>query len=314
MRFTVFIPFFILIVSFSLGAQEKKDSVLVLEGKMITLSEVIVRNNTDVAGFIDRVKNDSTFYKSFRNMRVLNFTSLNDIRMLDKKGRQKASMQSRSRNRAWNGCRHTEVLEDTTTGDFYDKKGHYNYYTAQLYSSLFFAFDTVCGETNIVKGIEHSIEGKSGMEKHKEQLKMLFFNPGKKIPGIPLMGNKVAIFDDEVSKLYDFSIDIQERLGRTCYVFTLVPRKDLIRGEKDKMVINEMTTWFDYTSFEVMARTYDMSYAAGVYNFDVHMEVQMTKAGEYLVPNLIRYRGNWGVLFKKKERGVFTATLFDFEK
>ena len=29
-------------------------------------------------------------------------------------------------------------------------------------------------------------KGKSGMAKHKEQLKMLFFNPGKKIPGIPL--------------------------------------------------------------------------------------------------------------------------------
>jgi hypothetical protein len=178
---------------------------------------------------------------------------------------------------------------------------------------LFFAFDTVCGETNIVKGIEHSIKGKSGVEKHKEQLKMLFFNPGQKIPGIPFMGNKVAVFDQDNSKLYDFSIDIQERMSRMCYVFTLTPRKDLTNGERDNMVINEMTTWFDYATFEVLARTYDMSYSAGVYNFDVQMEVQMIKVGELLVPNLIRYTGNWGVLFKKKEKGVFTATLFDFK-
>ena len=36
-------------------------------------------------------------------------------------------------------------------------------------------------EDNIVKGREFSTAGLSGMEKHKQQLKMLFFNPGKKI-------------------------------------------------------------------------------------------------------------------------------------
>jgi hypothetical protein len=314
MRINCFIPSFLMFSSFSLQAQDKKDSVMVFDGKVITLSEVIVRRNTDVPGFIDRVKKDSTFYKAFRNLRVLNFTSLNDIRMFNKQNRQKASLWSRTRNLAWEGCRHTEILEDTSTGDFYDKRGNYNYYTAELYASLFFAFDTVCGETNIVKGEEHSIQGKSGIEKHKEQLKMLFFNPGQKIPGIPFMGNKVAVFDQDISRLYDFSIDIQERMNRMCYVFRLTPRKDLTNGERDNMVINEMTTWFDYTTFEVLARSYDMSYSAGIYNFDVQMEVQMTKVGEFLVPNLIRYTGNWGVLFKKKEKGVFTATLFDFKQ
>jgi hypothetical protein len=44
------------------------------------------------------------------------------------------------------------------------------------------------------------------------------------------------------------------------------------------------------------------------------MEVEMTKFGEYLVPSLMRYNGNWNVLLKSRERGVFTATLFDFRK
>src|SRR5207342_3293761 len=125
-------------------------------------------------------------------------TSLNDIRMLDKRGQEKATLYSRTFQHAWNSCRHTEKSEEKTTGDFYNRKGAYNYYTAELYSSLFFAFDTVCGETNIVKGIEHSLKGKSGLDKHKEQLKMLLFNPGKDIPGIPLIRNKIAIFDSAV--------------------------------------------------------------------------------------------------------------------
>jgi hypothetical protein len=54
--------------------------------QMIQLSEVVVRNKLDVNTFIQRVKNDTTFYKAFRNLRVLSFTSMNDIRMKNKKG------------------------------------------------------------------------------------------------------------------------------------------------------------------------------------------------------------------------------------
>ncbi len=290
-----------------------QDSTISFEGKTITLTEVIVRSNINVPAFIERVKADTTFYKAFRNLRVLGFTSLNDIRMMNKKGMVKASLESRTKQHASGGCRITEVLEEKTSGDFYNRRHEYNYYTAELYAGLFFAWDTVCGETNIVKGTELSTKGKSGMARHKEQLKMLFFNPGKKIPGIPLMGNKVAVFDEENAALYDFVIDMEEKQGKTCYVFKVKAKEGLSGGKKDKVVIDEMTTWFDYKSFEVLARNYSMSYDAGVYDFDVQMEVQMTKYGDYLVPSLLRYTGNWDVIFKKKERGVFTATLFDFE-
>ena len=74
-----------------------------------------------------------------------------------------------------------------------------------------------------------------------------------------------------------------------------------------------MITWFDALTMEVVARNYSLSYDAGVYDFDVSMEVEMTKFGEYLVPKTLRYKGNWDVVFKKRERGVFTATLFDFK-
>ena len=41
--------------------------------KMINLSEVVVRTDINVPKFIDRVKNDTTFYKAFRNLHVLGF-------------------------------------------------------------------------------------------------------------------------------------------------------------------------------------------------------------------------------------------------
>jgi hypothetical protein len=72
-----------------------------------------------------------------------------------------------------------------------------------------------------------------------------------------------------------------------------------------------MITWFDYETFEVRARNYKLSYNAGVYSFNVSMEVEIDKFGSLLYPKVIRYDGNWGVLIKGKERGLFTATIYD---
>jgi hypothetical protein len=75
-----------------------------------------------------------------------------------------------------------------------------------------------------------------------------------------------------------------------------------------------MTTWFKIDTWEIVARDYDLSYNAGVYDFDVSMQVEMTRFGDYLVPKLLRYNGNWDVVLKKRERCSFTATLFDFTR
>ena len=282
--------------------------------RMITLSEVVVRNGLDVQSFLQRVKNDTTFYKAFRSLHLLGFTSLNDIRMMNKDGTVKASLQSKTRQNVANGCRTMDVLEETTTGNIYDDDHDWNYYTAEMYAGLFFTKGKICGENNIVKGTELTTKSKSGIEKHKEQLKMLFFNPGKKIPGIPFIGNKINVFDPDVAKYYDFDIDIDEYNGELCYVFNVKARSDLRSSEKDQIVIDNMTSWFNTKTMEIVGRTYDLSYDAGVYDFDVHMEVKMTHFQNYLVPKTIYYNGNWDAMFKKRERGVFTATLFDFKK
>ncbi len=282
--------------------------------KMVSLSEVLIRTDINVARFISQVKNDTTFYKAFRNLHMLGYTSWNDIRVKDKKGKVKASLQSKTKQIRNHGCRTMQVLDENSSGDFYGRDSSYNYYTAELYAGLFFTKGTVCGETNIVKGIDFNPRAVSGMEKHKQQLKMLFFNPGKKIPGIPLIGDKIDIFDPGRAALYDFTIDYGEYEGQSCYIFSIHVKEGLSSGEKNKIVIDSMITWFNAKTMEVMARNYDMSYDAGVYDFDVHMEVQMTKFGNYLVPRLLRYIGNWDVILKKRERGMFTATLFDFNQ
>lgn len=282
--------------------------------KMVTLSEVMIRTDINIPRFIKQVKEDSTFYKAFRTLHILGFTSLNDIRIVDKNGKQKAGMQSRTKQLRSNNCRTMEILSEQVQGDFYDKNKNYNYYTAQLYAGLFFTKGKICNESNIVAGTSFDAKGKSGMEKNKEQLKMLMFNPGKKVPGIPFIGDKINIFDPDIAELYDFSIDYGDYEGRSCYIFSIKAREDLSGSERDRIVIDDLITWFDVKTMEVMSRNYHLSYDAAVYDFDVQIEVQMTKFENHLVPKVLRYKGNWDVAFKKRERGVFTATLFDFSE
>ncbi|HUS02646.1 MAG TPA: hypothetical protein VMY77_13000 [Chitinophagaceae bacterium] len=301
---------FILFSPFILSAQNNNDTVVNIGGRLITLSEVVVNNKINVPAFIDRVRTDTTFYKAFRTLHIIGFTALNDIRMVYKDGDIKASLRSKIRQLRNNNCRSMEVLEETTTGDIYDKNKNFNYYTGEMYAGLFFTQGTICGEDNIVKGKELSTAGLSGMEKHKAQLKMLFFNPGKQINGLPFISGKTAIFDKDMADRYDMSIDMEEHNKTSCYVFTLKGKEN----RKGDVVIDEMTTWFNDKTFEIVARNYSLSYDAGVYDFNVQMQVELTKFGDYLVPSLIRYIGNWKAIFKKRERGIFTATLFDFVK
>lgn len=303
---TLFIPVFFILLSLSSLAQ---DDTVFTGKKVITLSDVVVDKNLNVPGFINKIKNDSSYYKAFRNLHIIGYTAVNDIRMLDKRGGLNASLFSKTRQLRNNNCRTMQVLQEEVTGDFYTLEKQYNYYTAQMYASLFFTRGSVCNEDNIVAGREFSTGGKSGLEKHKEQLKMLFFNPGKKIKGLPFMSNKTAIYDDDMADKYDMSIDMDTYNNTLCYIF----KQKVKPGKGDGVIVDEMTTWFDEKSFEVLARNYTLSYDAGVYDFEVQMEVQMTRVGNLTVPALIRYNGNWKAITKKRERGVFTATLSGFE-
>jgi hypothetical protein len=299
----------LMLMSGSLYAQ---DTTIAIDNQAFTLSEVVVRNNFDYKQVLETIKQDTTFYKAFRNLRIIGFSSYNSIQMLGKDGGIKASLTSKTRQNHIGNCRTMDVLEEQTTGDFYSGTGKYNYLTPELYAGLFFTKGQICGENNIVKGRNLLTSNKSGIEKHKDQLKMLFFNPGKKIPGIPFIGDKLDLYDEAAHKLYDYRLDVVDYKGTLCYLFSIKPKEDLGFFKSDRVVVDQMNTWFDLKSLEVLGRNYALSYKAGVYDFDVAMEVEMTKFKGLTVPKTLRYKGNWDVVFKKRERAIFTATLFDY--
>jgi hypothetical protein len=316
----IYAVFILTLLSYKTFAQQKdsfivegKDTTIIIDKGTFTLKEVIVRNHMDYASLLRRIQNDTTFYKAFRNLHIVEFSSYNNIRMLNKNDEVQASYYSKTRQHRENGCRSTENIEQKTTGDFFDDKGNYNYLTGEMYASVFLTKGKICGEDNIVAGRNFSTSDKSGMEKHKEQLKMLFFNPGRKIPGIPFIGNKLDLYDEDAHKLYNYTLDYDTYKGNYVYIFSIKPKEDLGFFQKGDIVVDEMTTRFDAKTMEVVGRTYTLSYKAGFYDFNVTIQVEMTHVGNLLVPETMRYKGNFSAVTKKRERGEFTATLFDFK-
>lgn len=278
------------------------------KGMTVNLDEHVVkakRYGFDVNGFIRRVEEDTTFYRAFKNLRVVGFTADNDIRITDKKGgKTVASLLSRTQQHMRNGCRSMEVLEEKTTGNFYDRKGDYNYYTAELYANLFFTKGTVCNED--------SGPAKGSLARHRSQLKQLIFNPGKPITGVPVVGSKVAVFDRNLMRYYDFSVTSGTFAGVDCYVFGAVMKKNLSSIDRAEIVYDQLITWFSKETMEIVGRRYSLSYKTLIFDFNVKMNVEMTKFGDLLLPALITYDGTWNVPFKKRETALFTARFSHF--
>ena len=263
----------------------------------IQLDSVVIRAGFNPRAFIRRVQNDTTFYKAFRSLHLVPFTSVSSFAAYDKKGTVSATHNSKMQQIIdAKGCRTARVITQQTTGDFYKRNGDNNYYTAELFYNLFFSKEPVCNQDDIVAGALRLADN-SRMEKNKYELKQLMFNPGAKVSGVPFMGDKASIFDaDEVGK-YDFKIRQEEYEGQQCFVFSVLPKPDY----KNKVVYDELITWFRQDDYSIVARNYSLSFSTMFYSFDVKMKVRTKQINNKLYPTHIDYAGTWHIITKKTE-------------
>lgn len=273
----------------------------------IQMDEVVIsaaNDGWDVKGFIERVQNDTTFYKAFKSMRITSYNATNDITVYNNRGKVEASLYSLTQQKVLNSCRSMEVLSESVSGRFYKRDKEYRYYTAELYDYLFFTKDTICNENDIVRNTLSEVEeGRIG--KHKHKLKQLIFNPGSDIEGVPFMGDKAALFQPDVAAMYNFKLASEEYDGEDCYVFKAIPKAEF----RDDIVYKYLATWFRKSDYSIVARDYSLSYDAIAYDFDVHMKVRTRQVGDKLLPVKIEYDGNWHVFTQKRERVKFIATI-----
>lgn len=271
----------------------------------VSMDSFVVKSGFDINAFIRRVKNDTTFYKAFRSMHLVPFTAQNNIEVYHKqKNSIIASEYCISNQYIKNNCRITTITEQSTTGNYYKRNGEYNFYTASLFHYLFLPQSTICNEDDIVAGKIYA-PAKSKLEKNKEELKLLIFNPGTKISGVPFMADRASIFDADEARKYNFTISQTTYQEQECYVFRITPKKDY----EHKVLYNELTTWFRKGDYGILSRHYSLSYSTLLYDFDVIMNVNTTTINGKLYPVHITYNGNWHVFTQKRERVRFDVKI-----
>ena len=56
-----------------------QDTVFNADGQKFTLTDAIVRNHFDYKDILNRIKQDSSFYKAFKTLRTIGYSSYNHI-------------------------------------------------------------------------------------------------------------------------------------------------------------------------------------------------------------------------------------------
>ncbi len=273
---------------------------------IVYLDSVVVRatrSGFSVSDFIELVQTDRSFYLAFRNLRYASFEMDTDMQFQNRHGKTRGRYLAKHHQKVDNNCRYMEVISEDIEGRFKGRGDKYRYYTAELYDRLFITHDTVCG-----LGVPPTMSDDLDLDSqkgHVAELKKLLFTPGMRST-IPFIGRKTEIFSEQLRDYYQFSIRSSNYRGDSVYVFTASLKPEFQQRKQQKTVIKELATYFSQRDFQVLGRSYRLAYDPTLYQFDVTMNVELTRIGDYYFPQKIEYDGGWNVPFKKAENATFS--------
>ena len=303
MKSLLLVSFLVLIFNAS-TAQE--DQVV----KSVQLDEIVIRASSegrfDIEDFIKKVREDTSFYQAFKNLRMYEYTYNGHLKVKDKSGGDKAELERTAKQHVENGLRWTEILSEKSKGKIKHRDGEYRYFTAAMFHYVFFPPDT----TRIEKAGEETM-GSGLQQRFYQKLKYLMFNPGSKVEGVPFVGHRLAVFEENLRPYYDYLVSYGDcPSGGSCYIFT--SRVKETAEEESKPVIRELTSYFDVETGRIMHRSYKMMLTSLLYDFDVSMEVNLKPYKDTTVPTSVSYSGWWNIPFKKAEYVDFDVNFYEY--
>jgi hypothetical protein len=288
----------LLLFAFSSNAQQihrfNPDTVITIR---IDSAVNIRSHQLNAQDFIDAVVNDTSFYKAFRNMKRYNFTAENHIYTYDKKNKVDGLIYRKVKHTIVGRSHKTEYLVKRDSGNIYKKGGKYQLYTVEMFD---FVFDKAYN-ADFIKSESSPDNGKN--ESYKDKLKLLIFEPGRKITGIPFISNKTEIFGSDMRQYYYYEFDRGTYLDSIpVYRFKVIKKPSTSDGD---IMIREMTTIFDSRNFKILGRYVDMKYNNLLFSFDIQMNIELNRFNGELLPAKVSYQGNWDIPFHKTERASF---------
>ncbi len=292
-------------ISISLSAQ--KDSTYSDFGGVIFMDSLVVtasKNGFDSEDFIDMIQKDSSFYQAFEHIRLLEYKSGTDIRFYDENQQQIAQLQNTILQEVEGCFRTMKILEQEVDGNYYKHNKKPRYYAARIYEGVFFTYEPTCHQSGPKRPSNIT-------EKRIEDLKVLIFKPGS-VVNVPLVGKKTQIFDKSLQSYYEYSIKSKRyKSGVDCYVFSTKLKPNLTKNTRQKTIIKSLETYFDKSTFSVVARNYDLYYDGALVELDVKINIELTKHNGQYVPEFLHLEGSWDIPLKAKER-LWFETTFDY--
>lgn len=266
------------------------------------------RAGFSIQDFINIMLTDESFYLAFKNLRSLSYSFSNNLEFFNDTGKTIASYSGVSRQNFTNGCRSMNVLSEEIHGQFFNN-GNYKHYTTRLYDRVFITHGVNCSDSNA--SIQKESKSSSNIEHQISMLKKMIFSPGVEAD-LPLVGQKMAIFSDKMSKYYDYSISVVNKDATECYLFSVTLKPEFQERKKKKTIIKHLNTYFAKEDLQVISRNYNVAYKTPLYSFDIDIDILLDKINDKYVPININYDGYWDLPLKKPEIARFSVWLFDF--
>ncbi len=281
---------------------------------IVYLDSIVVRalhSDFSVVDFIGLVQDDDSFLEAFRNLKDVGYTFDTEMTFFTRTGRPVGSYQARHRQVLKDSCRQMIPITESWSGRIRKRRrDKYRYYTATMFKQLFLYEGIKCeGEQGSLQ-----VEAASrGMQGHIQELKRLIFSPGSS-SDVPLIGKKSEIFSEKMSDYYDFYIHSDSFNNHTqAYVFEVRLKDPLASDKNNQTVVKQLTTYFGKNDFQVLGRSYRLAHHTILYNFDVSMQIELTRVDELYLPARISYQGFWNIPTKKREDGAFTLRFYNVE-
>jgi len=257
--------------------------------------------------FIEIVKEDTSFYTAFHNLRKHAFKAEHFLNFQDKKGRNQANFEAKTEQIKVDSCREMIWREQSATGDFFRNNDTYRYWTAEIYARVFFLSQAYCP----VETSQEPPEKPKGLDRYYQELKKFIFQPGEQVQ-VPLVSKRTALFSEHLRPYYDYRIEVDTFDNIPCYTFTIQTKAKYQESQKSKTVLKFMKTYFQKDNLQVLYRKYSFQ-LQGLASCDVEMEVQLKKVANEYFPQIVQYKGEWNIPGKRRERGTFRTTLSSFK-
>ena len=295
-----YLIFFLLLFFFEVKSQDTLIPVILLNDVIISEEN----NGFSIDDFIEYVKNDTTFYMGFKHLRYYPHDFESELIIKNEDSTVKGFVKKKGKYHS--NTKQSWITYDTIIkeGKIFKINGDYKYYTIEAFEEVFFPIDSF----NVSLSI--SSKKKESDSKNMRDAKTIGFSIGtdnieRSDAGL---SKKLAIFDQDMRKYYDYFIGETIYNGKECYSFTINVKDNLSTADIKKTLIKNITSYFDKKNFNVIFREYKFYYNSLALKLDMHIVVEMDYVNAKHVPIEIYYKGFWDVLFFKSEFSEFRIT------